>query len=102
MPRWTLAVRSAIGLIGTLLLAGGLAALGIGQPLAGAWAVIGGAVLIVGAVFEAGRYAASDEGQLGADRFERTEETFEDPTSGERVRVWFDPESGSRRYEPDP
>ncbi|HKI58114.1 MAG TPA: hypothetical protein VKA00_02715 [Trueperaceae bacterium] len=30
--------------------------------------------------------------------FEETEETFVDPTTGIRQRVWFNPSTGERRY----
>ncbi len=31
--------------------------------------------------------------------FVRTDETFFDPTTGIRQQVWFNPETGERRYE---
>ncbi len=33
---------------------------------------------------------------------ERTDEVFADPTTGTRLRVWFDPRTGERRYVPEP
>ena len=34
-------------------------------------------------------------------RFRPTEERFEDPTTGVRMRVWLDPAAGERRYVAD-
>jgi hypothetical protein len=43
-------------------------------------------------------HAHADSPQHG---WERTDERFRDPASGEIMRVWVDPADGSRRYLPD-
>jgi hypothetical protein len=98
---WPLMVRIAIGAFGVLAAIGGVVAVSVGEPLAGAWALVGGGVLIVAALFEVTRYGPSEEATRTHDRFEPTNEVFVDPTTGERIRVWFDPKTGYRRYEPD-
>jgi hypothetical protein len=101
MLPWTLIVRAAIGLVGLVLLVAGLVAFALSEPLAGGWAIVSGAVLLGAAVFEAGRYASRTDGTPRPAGFQPTDEVFDDPMTGERVRVWFDPKSGARRYEPE-
>ncbi len=98
---WALTVRIAIGAFGLLAAVGGIIAISVGEPLAGSWAFVTGGVLIVAALFEVTRYGPRDETTRTHDRFEPTDEVFVDPTTGERIRVWFDPRTGDRRYEPE-
>lgn len=37
-----------------------------------------------------------------ADRWDRTDEVFRDPSTGRVMRVWLDPVDGTRRYVPEP
>ena len=91
--------RLLLGALGLSLLA--LAALLLVEslPISAAWVALSGAILLVAAVYEHGRYQAA----VAADRsgFQRTEEVFTDPTSGQRMRVWFDPATGQRDYRPE-
>jgi hypothetical protein len=79
----------------------------------GIYTVLGGLALIVGALIERVRYRSDPldrdgppTGPAGGEplgtqldpRFRRTDEVFQDPTSGQRMRVWLDPSSGERRY----
>ena len=98
---WTLAVRIALGAFGVLAAIGGIVAFSAREPVAGAWALLTGGVLILAALFEVTRYGPNEETTRAHDRFEPTNEVFVDPTTGERMRVWFDPRTGDRRYEPD-
>jgi len=41
------------------------------------------------------------EAQLPAAGWQRTDEVFIDPTTNRRMRVWIDPQDGSRRYVPE-
>ena len=50
---------------------------------------------------EVTRYRSRAQEERGPAGFEQTGEVFLDPTSGERMRVWFDPRTGERRYEAD-
>jgi hypothetical protein len=73
--------------------------------------VVGGAVLLIGALIEASRYRSQaaehsklspgpgggETGPLEA-RFQRTDEVFVDPTSNRTMRVYVDSRTGERRY----
>ncbi len=89
--------RVLLGALGLTLLALALILLGQGEPVPALSVAGGGAVLLVAAAYEHGRYRAeaarSDRG-----RFQRTGEVFTDPTTGQRTRVWFDPATGERDY----
>lgn len=94
-------VRIAVAIVGAVLVLAGLVAIGAGEPAGGLWALVAGGVILFAAVLEVTRYRPeSNEGERGPD-FEPTSETFLDPTTGQRMRVWFDPRTGQRRYEPD-
>ena len=108
-------VRLLTALVGGLTMLGGLAALTQdGAPAAaGLWLVIVGLALIIAAVVERWRYRSETAERDGLpvgpgggeptgepldSRFQRTGETFIDPTSGRRMRVWLDSTAGERRY----
>lgn len=57
-------------------------------------------VLGATAAYEHGRYRARTAAAPGT-RYQRTEEVFTDPTTGQLTRVWYDPVSGARDYRPD-
>ena len=42
------------------------------------------------------------ESELPAGHWERTDEVFRDPTTNRVMRVWVDPQDGSRHYVPEP
>ncbi|HSL77724.1 MAG TPA: hypothetical protein VK867_12325 [Candidatus Limnocylindrales bacterium] len=100
------------GLVMTVL---GLSLVG-SQNSTGLYPLFTGLVFIVAAVIERMRYR-SNEAETTADRpgpgggeptgipldarFRPTEERFEDPTTGVRMRVWLDPIVGERRYVAD-
>jgi hypothetical protein len=98
-----------IGLVLTVL---GISLLGSDQP-AGLYPLFAGLLMVVAAVIERVRYRSSEAeataerpGPGGGEpagtslepRFRPTDERFEDPTTGVRMRVWLDPEAGERRY----
>ena len=99
-------LRGALGIAGGL---GFLLALGViaaGQPLGAVWLLIASAAVLLVALYEQDRYRGHAEdgprsGQ-GPGRYQRTDEVFDDPTTGRRLRVWFDPATGERRYLPEP
>ena len=119
-------LRGFLGLVGGLGFVLGVAVIVAGEPVGGSWLLIGGAVLLLIALYEQARYrahpwtasaarptpasgppwgggSASAEGPGGGrGRYERTDEVFDDPTTGQRFRVWYDPVTGDRRYEPEP
>lgn len=105
-------LRVVLGILGALSLVGGvvLAASGGSAAATAVWPIVVGIALVIVALYEHGRYRAgqglqgSDRGTGGAARprrFERTDEVFTDPTSGQLTRVWYDPISGQREYRPE-
>jgi hypothetical protein len=96
------AVRVVVGGLGLLAILGGLAAVAYGEALAGMWGVIVGGVLVGAALFEKGRYRARADQPERPGGMQPTNEVFVDPTSGQLIRVWEDPRTGYRRYEPEP
>ena len=101
--------------IGLLLTVLGVSLLGAQQPF-GLWPLFTGLIFIVAAILERVRYRSGEAestaerpGPGGGEpagsaldvRFRPTEERFEDPTTGVRMRVWVDPVAGERRYVPE-
>jgi hypothetical protein len=93
-------LRIGVGIVGALLMAIGLLLLIAGGALVwpGIQLVVVGSVGVVIALFERLRYAPqrSTMGELRP-----TDERFIDPTTGQRTRVWIDPQSGERMYRPE-
>ena len=54
--------------------------------------------LIVWAIFRKGGYKRQPLDAPPGPGWVRTEERFADPSSGETLEVWFDPQSGERVY----
>ena len=68
---------------------------------AGATAVIAviyilGVIVLIGTLFERWRYRRIEEPPNGD--WQRTDEQFIDPSTGDPVEVMFDPRTGERRY----
>ena len=113
----TATTRIAVAAVATLILLSGLGliALGGSTAISGLWAVIGGAVILVALAIERNRYRSEaaersfeSTGPGGGEpsgrldpRFRRTDETFVDPTTGVRMRVFVD-SAGERRYVAEP
>jgi hypothetical protein len=107
-------VRGFILVFGLLIALGGLVAISAGgeAAISGLWAVAFGGFLMVVAVLERTRYksqaaeAANEPiGPGGGEtagpidpRFRRTDEVFVDPSTGVRMRVLLDSNTGERRY----
>lgn len=94
-------IRVLAGLVGFVLFAAGLGAIAVGETAGGLGALIAGGIILVVAALEVTRYRSRAQEERGPAGFEQTGEVFLDPTSGERMRVWFDPRTGERRYEAD-
>lgn len=113
-------LRAALGLLGGLGFVLALAVIVAGEPVGAAWLLIVSAALLLIALYEQARYHGHGEGaaapapgapswappgaavgDAGPGRYQRTDEVFEDPTTGRRLRVWFDPVTGERRYLPE-
>ncbi len=58
--------------------------------------ILGGAVI---AIFGWDRYRGA--GQKAGGGAQATDEVFIDPSSGQRMRVWYDSQTGEREYRPD-
>ena len=104
-------VRVLAAVIATLTLIGGL----IATPFAGVpglWATVVGAAVLIALAVERNRYRSDEAdrsfeavgpgggepaGSLDA-RFRPTAETFVDPTTSRRMRVYVDSRTGERRY----
>jgi len=104
-------VRAIVATVAILMVLGGLGITALGG-VAGLWSVVlGAATLIVlavernryrseaaeGAFEPIGRGGGEPSGSLDA-RFRPSAETFLDPTSGHRMRVYVDRGTGDRRY----
>ncbi len=89
-------VRMLVGVIAVLAIIGGLVSAFFGA-YEGLFTVAVGVIGLFIVVYERQRYTAEHSGE----RLERTDEVFTDPTTGQRTRVWIDPESGARSYRPE-
>ena len=86
---------AVVALAATLTCVGiGLVVFGVRTP--GWQALISGAIVLIGTLFERWRYRRIEERPNG--RWQRTDEQFIDPSTGEAVEVMFDPSTGERRY----
>jgi hypothetical protein len=84
-----IAVASILTCVGIGLIACGVAAPG--------WQTLAiGVIVLIGTLFERWRYRRIEEPSNG--RWQRTDEQFIDPSTGEAVEVMFDPCTGERRY----
>jgi fatty acid desaturase len=100
------AIRVAAAVFGALAFVAGLLAVLGGVWQFAVWPLILGTVLLLVALYERTRYEAGEraEGATAAkpEGLQRTEELFNDPTTGDLTRVWYDPQTGERRYLPEP
>ncbi|MFI5262314.1 MAG: hypothetical protein ACHQZR_07165 [Candidatus Limnocylindrales bacterium] len=92
--------RILLGVLAVAAAFGALVAFAADLPFTASLAALGAVMLGLGAAYEHGRYRARLKA-AGPTRFERTDEVFTDPTSGQLTRVWYDPVSGARDYRPD-
>lgn len=72
----------------------GLIACGVHAP--GWQALVLGVIVLIGILFERWRYRRIEEPSNG--HWQRTDEKFIDPSTGDTVEVMFDPSTGERRY----
>jgi hypothetical protein len=107
-------IQVVVFFFGALMLLGGVVAASDGSGAAigsGVWAIVFGAVLMVAAVVQRGRYRSGEAERTHAEpgpgggeagfmepRFLPTIEQFRDPTTGIAMRVFVDPRTGERRY----
>lgn len=88
-------LRTVVLIIAGIVAATGAALIVTGVTLPGIQALVMGALVIVGILCER-RYRHDRQQPDG--RWQATGERFVDPTSGKDVEVFYDPQSGERRY----
>jgi hypothetical protein len=90
-------LRTAVLIFGFLVLALGVYLCTLGVAQGGIQVLVGGAIFVLGTLFERWRYNnrnASVDGDWQA-----TGERFVDPQTGKNMEVLYDPQSGERRYQ---
>jgi hypothetical protein len=104
-------VRVGAAILGVVMVLGGLGVTAVGG-VAGLWSTLFGAVILILLAVERNRYrseaaehAFEPVGRGGGEpsgalepRFRATPETFVDPTTNRRMRVYADATTGDRRY----
>jgi hypothetical protein len=92
-----LRVGGAIGAAGSAV--AGIAVFTFARPVwpLGVELIVFAGLLLVGSTFERWRYKAKIDPNHGT--FAPTGEVFDDPISGERMRVFYDEKTGERAYE---
>lgn len=90
-------LRNFVLLLGAFLLAGGAIGMAFhaGPEMLGP--LILGALILIGTVFEP-HYRGSNQPNPPSSAWERTQESFRDPETGEIVEVWYNKDNGERRY----
>jgi hypothetical protein len=91
-------LRTAVLIFGGLLVALGLYLCITGVTTAGGiQALVSGAIVVLGTLFERWRYYNRNASVAGDWR--KTGERFIDPATGKDVEVLYNPQTGERRYE---
>jgi hypothetical protein len=89
-------LRTAVIAVAAILtcVGAGLIACGVHAP---GWQALSlGVIVLIGTLFERWRYRRIEEPPQG--EWQRTDEQFIDPSTGNPVEVMFDPRTGERRY----
>jgi hypothetical protein len=82
--------------LGAIFACAGIALIVCGVHAPGWQALVFGVIILVGTLFERWRYRRIEAPRNG--NWERTDERFIDPTSGDPIDVMFNPSTGERRY----
>jgi hypothetical protein len=88
-------LRTAVLIFGCLVLALGAYLCSTGGA-GGIQTLIGGAIILIGTLFERWRYNNKNASADGD--WQPTGERFVDPETGKNVEVFYDPQSGERQY----
>jgi hypothetical protein len=89
-------LRTVVIAVGAIIACAGIVLIACGVHAPG-WQALGtGVIVLIGTLFERWRYRRIEKPSSG--NWQRTEERFVDPSSGEPVEVQFDPRTGERRY----
>jgi hypothetical protein len=89
-------LRTVVIAAGAVLTCAGIFLIAFGVHAPGWQALALGVIVLIGTLFERWRYRRIEKPLNG--HWQRTEEQFIDPSSGEPVEVMFDPRTGERRY----
>jgi hypothetical protein len=89
-------LRNVVIAAGAILTCAGIALIAFGVHAPGWQALILGSIVLLGTLFERWRYRRIEEPLEGD--WQRTDEQFLDPSTGNRVEVMFNPRTGERRY----
>ncbi|HEX3951031.1 MAG TPA: hypothetical protein VHW95_14340 [Steroidobacteraceae bacterium] len=89
-------LRVIVIAVGAILTCAGAVLIACGVHAPGWQALAIGVIVLIGTLFERWRYRRIEKPLKG--NWERTEEQFIDPSSGQPVEVMFDPRTGERRY----
>lgn len=89
-------LRTIVIAVATALMCVGIGLIAHGVQVPGWQALIIGALVLLGTLFERWRYRPIE--QKPKDPWQRTGEQFLDPSTGKPVEVMFDPRTGERRY----
>lgn len=90
-------LRTAVLLFGLGALALGAYLCTLGVAHGGIQVLVGGAIFVIGTLFERWRYN-NKNASAGGD-WQVTGERFVDPETGKNMEVLYDPRSGERRYQ---
>jgi hypothetical protein len=89
-------LRTFVIAVAAILTCAGIALLVFGFRAPGWQALIIGVTVLIGTAFERWRYRQIEEAPNG--QWQRTNERFLDPSTGDPIDVMFDPRTGERRY----
>jgi hypothetical protein len=89
-------LRTVVIAVAATLTCVGIVLIACGVHAAGWQALAIGVIVLIGTLFERWRYRHIEEPENG--RWQRTDEQFIDPSTGDPVEVMFDPRTGERRY----
>ena len=89
-------LRTFVIAVGAILTCVGIGLIACGVHVPGWQALVFGVIVLIGILFERWRYRRIEEPSNG--HWQRTDEKFIDPSTGDAVEVMFDPSTGERRY----
>ena len=89
-------LRTAVIVVAAILTCVGIGLIAGGVHAPGWQALILGVIVLIGTLFERWRYRRIEPPTNG--QWQRTDEQFFDPSTGDAVEVMFDPQTGERRY----
>jgi hypothetical protein len=89
-------LRTFVIAVGAVLTCVGIGLIACGVHAPGWQALVLGVIVLIGILFERWRYRRIEEPSNG--HWQRTDEKFIDPSTGDTVEVMFDPSTGERRY----